>query len=240
MHDDVSKGTRAPATMLTNWNFKDEALNSATQQVNRQKSARNLEIIQFDPSEPRAVFFDPKRNNKHTATLKQCDCNDFNFAASAPRKTFKPCMHIYRLAIELGLIEAKYLDHQARFALAGSRSAEETRRLQRLAPEPEQWGNWASEIHASGIQRNREYRARYIYHQEPEAIQVIQGGWRIHEYSVSLNHCGCPDFADRTLPCKHIYAAALASRISLPFSEADFEAARKQGLEIVFEFPTSA
>ena len=112
--------------MLTNWNFQDEEANSTTQQINRQKSARNLEILQFDPSEPRAVFFDPKRNNRQIATLTQCDCNDFNLSGTSPRKTFKPCMHIYRLAIELGLIEAKYLDHQARFALAGALSREET------------------------------------------------------------------------------------------------------------------
>ena len=47
--------------MLANWNFKDEAANSTTQQINRQKSARNLEVIEFDASEPRAVFFDPKQ-----------------------------------------------------------------------------------------------------------------------------------------------------------------------------------
>ena len=48
--------------MLTNWNFSDEPANATTQQINRQKSARNLEILQFDASEPRAVYFDPKRN----------------------------------------------------------------------------------------------------------------------------------------------------------------------------------
>jgi len=42
--------------MLQNWNFYDEELNSTTQQVNRQKSTRHLEILQFDPSVPRAVF----------------------------------------------------------------------------------------------------------------------------------------------------------------------------------------
>jgi len=226
--------------MLTNWNFQDGTANSTTQQINRQKSARNLEILQFDPSEPRAVFFDPKRNNRQTATLTHCDCNDFNLAGSSPRKTFKPCMHIYRLAIELGLIEAKYLDHRARFALAGTLSREETQRLQRLAPDPRQWGNWALEIHASGVQRNRQYRAHLIYHDEDEAVHETTGGWRIHDYSVTLDHCECPDFLDRKLPCKHIYAAALASRISLAFTDADYEAAKSQGLEIVFEFPASA
>lgn len=65
-------------TMLTNWNFSDESANSTIQQINRQKSARNLQILQFDPSEPRAVFFDPTRSDKSTATLNKCNCRDFN------------------------------------------------------------------------------------------------------------------------------------------------------------------
>jgi predicted nucleic acid-binding Zn finger protein len=226
--------------MLTNWNFQDEAANSTTQQINRQKSARNLDILQFDPSEPRAVFIDPKRNNRQTATLTNCDCNDFNLAGRNPRKTFMPCMHIYRLAIELGLVEAKYLDHRARFALAGTLSREETLRLQQLAPHPKHWGSWALDIHVSGVQRNRQYRGYLIHNDGHNAIHEAAGGWRIHDYSVTLDHCECPDYFDRKLPCKHIYAAALAFKISLPFTNADYEDARSRGLEIVFEFPTSA
>src|SRR5271157_2766264 len=120
---------------LINWNFRDEAVNSTTPQINRQKSARNLVILQFDPSEPLAVFFDPKRKERHTATLTECDCYDFT-RLNVP----KPCMHIYRLAIELGLIEAKYLNHLARRSLAVTLWHEETRRLQRLALDPKQWG----------------------------------------------------------------------------------------------------
>ena len=226
-------------TMLINWNFQDEAVNSTTPQINRQKSARNLEILQFDPSEPRAVFFDPQRKERHTATLTQCDCNDFNFAGASPRKTFKPCMHIYRLAIELGLIEAKYLDRRAHRSLAVTLWREETQRIQRLALDPKQWGGWASEIHASGIQHTRQYRAYFIYHDERDAVRKTADGWLIHGYIVNLHHCACPDFFDRNLPCKHIYAAALDSKISLPFTYADYEGARNQGLEVVFEFPTS-
>ena len=220
--------------MLINWNFQDEAANSTTPQINRQKSARNLEILQFDPSEPRAVFFDSKRNEKHASTLTQCDCNDFTRL-----KVPKPCMHIYRLAIELGLIEAKYLDRRARHALVPTLSREETQRLQQLAADPNQWGCWALEIHTSGTQLNRQYRAYSIYYDEHGSVCKTADGWLIHGYIANLHHCACPDFFDRNLPCKHIYAAALDSKISLPFTYADYEAARNQGLGIVFEFPTS-
>ena len=190
-------------------------MHSTTPQINRQKSARNLVILEFNPSEPRAVFFDPRRDNTHVATLSQCDCNDFTRL-----RVPKPCMHIYRLAIELGLIEAKYLDRKAR----------EIQRLQQLPRDPRQWGCWAAEVHAAGIQLIRQHKALFIYEVERSVCKTANG-WLIHDYSVTLNLCECPDFSDRRLPCKHIYAAALASNISLPFTYTEFDAARNQKLE---------
>jgi hypothetical protein len=207
------------------WDFQDEAANSTTPQINRQKSARNLVIIEFDPSVPRAVFFDPRRDNTHGATLSQCDCYDFT-GLKAP----KPCMHIYRVAIELGLIEAKYLDRHALSSLTAALYGDEAQRLQRLPADPKKWGNWASEIHAFGIQRNRQYRGYSIHHVERSVVEIVNG-WLIHEYTVTLEHCECADFSERRLPCKHIYAAALASNISLPFMHTAFDAARNQELE---------
>ena len=145
-------------------------------------------------------------------------------------------MHIYRLAIELGLIEGKYLDHDARFALVGVRSRQQTERLQRLPLDSIQWGDWSSEVHASGIQRNRQYRAYSIIYSEQNSIRQSQTGWNLHGYDVRLDHCDCMDFSDRRLPCKHVYAAALAAGIGLPLSHSEYESAREKGLEIVFEF----
>ena len=222
---------------LTSWDFKDEALNSTNQQINRQKSARHLEIFQFDPSEPRAVFYDHKRKRANVATLTHCDCNDFN-----RQKNVKPCMHIYRVAIEVGLIEPKYFGWQARFVIAARFSREETERLQRIPTDAGNWGGWASEIHESGIQKNRQYRAYSIGKFDivlETAAHQTACGWCIHGYKVTLDSCNCIDFLKRKLPCKHIYAAALVSQISLPLTEADFEAARERGLEMVFQFPIS-
>lgn len=194
------------------WDFQDEILNSTTRQINRQKAARNLALIEYDPSEFRAVFFDPDRANTHTATLSTCDCNDFTRLRNR-----KPCMHIYRLAMELGVIEAKYLDTKAL----------EIQRLQQLLPDPKQWGCWSAEVHACGIQINRQYKADFIYHIE-RSVHNAANGWMIHGYSLTLQHCECADFSDRRLPCEHIYAAALASNISLPFTYTEFEATRNQ------------
>jgi predicted nucleic acid-binding Zn finger protein len=224
----------AVQSITLHWDFQDEAVNSTERQKDRQKSARNLVIIEIDPSVPRAEFSDPKRDNRHRATLNQCDCNDFTRL-----KVPKPCMHIYRLAIELGRLEAKYLDSEARAKEAHKlflkRDREETQRLQRLPTDSKEWGYWALEIHATGPQRNRQYKGYSIYHVEHSLLKSAKG-WLKHDYSLTLEHCDCPDFFDRGLPCKHIYAAALASSISLQFTYAEFDAARKKSLERVFTF----
>jgi hypothetical protein len=219
---------------LADWDYSDEEANSTVQQINRQKSARHLEIVQFDSSEPRAFFYDHKRKRVNTATLATCDCSDFT-----RQKNVKPCMHIYRVAIEVGLIDPKYFGGAAQFVIAAKLSREETERLRSIAVDSSQWGGWASQIHESGIQRNRQYRAYFIDEHDivlETSVHMRACGWEIHGYSVSLDSCDCIDFAKRKLPCKHIYSAALASRISLPFTKADFESARKQGLELVFQF----
>jgi hypothetical protein len=91
----------------------------------------------------------------------------------------------------------------------------ETQRLQRLPFDPTRWGRWATEVHSSGVQQNRQYRAYSIIYDEREVILEVEGRWTIHEYNVTLDRCECMDFRERILPCKHICAAALASKIAL-------------------------
>jgi hypothetical protein len=146
-----------------------------------------------------------------------------------------------RILTWIGMLTiAMQTTERARHALVPTLSCEETQRLQRLAADPNQWGWWASEIHASGTQLNRQYRAYSIYRDEGGSVRKSDDGWLIHGYRVTLDCCACMDFSDRNLPCKHIYVAALDSKISLPLTYADYDAARKQALEIVFEFRSSA
>ena len=239
--------------MLVDWNFNDEGANSTARQINRQKSARNLVILQFEPWESCATFFDLKRGTIHTATLTQCDCRDFTRVSLSSGNTFKPCMHIYRLADQLGIYKAKYLIgsgcwsepaqlaannvlspeeteyciQNSRLALASALARQETKRLQELPLDDSAWGHWSSEIHYSGIQKIRQYRAYIICKEESNSISTIDGGWYVREHNVTLSICDCPDFRWRRLPCKHIYSAALASSISLPFTFSEYDLARK-------------
>jgi hypothetical protein len=236
--------------LLQDWDFSDPSTNGTTSQVNRQKSARNLTVVSLDPSVPSGVFSGGRGHDTHAATLDECDCHDFNFVGQSPRKSFKPCMHIYRLAMELGRMEARYLDHRAlRGSHGGGHEREhwiaeqneaETLRLRALPRDASQWGGWNRAVHDSGVQKNRQYRAYHILDDEgPE--DLLEGSVRlIHRYITRLDSCSCRDFVSRRLPCKHIYAAALTEGLDLPLTLEQYREARAKGLEVVFDFWESA
>jgi hypothetical protein len=128
--------TEGVVSMLNHWNFGDDAANATLAQINRQKSALNLFVVALDRHSRSGIFADPKRREDHTATLKQCDCHDFNFAGRSPRQRFAPCMHIYRLAMELGLLEPKYLDAGARRHAIADMKYCELARLRHIPRDP--------------------------------------------------------------------------------------------------------
>ncbi|MFZ1218776.1 MAG: SWIM zinc finger family protein [Chthoniobacterales bacterium] len=214
---------------LVDWDFKDAAANSTGPQVNRQKSARNFAVKQMDRLTGQAVLFDAKRNQTHTATLTSCDCVDF----SRQKNVCKPCMHIYRLAAELGLIQLEHMDHALANRLDLEAAAFETARLQHLPAEPMQWGRWSAEVHESFVQKNRQWRG-YEDVFRHKVVEHLGGRCFVNRWPVSLDRCGCPDFDERRLPCKHMYALAISSDILLPLTYSEYAAANKRDEEMFF------
>lgn len=196
------------------WDFRDNKINSGIQQVNRQKSALNVEVIEIDVEGNTGVFSD-KKNGIITANLNGCECKDFNFIGKSPRKSFFPCMHIYRLAIELGLIEVKHYDYRARISMMPSEEVKAyyLSQIQKIERDYNQWGGWNTKVHASQQQKVRQHRAYRI-------LEERSGDYS--EYITSLESCSCPDFQERKLPCKHIYCLALINKIVLPVNYSDY------------------
>jgi hypothetical protein len=236
--------------MLVNWDFADPEENGSLGQVNRQKSARNLEVVSVDAAERSGVFYDKDRKRNIAASLERCECSDFNFAGKNPRKSFRPCMHIYRLAIELGLLEAKYTDYKhsegykqreaerrlvARQHVAVLIAAEDAR-LRLVPRDPGSWGRWRREVHESGLQLNRQYRAFAIVDDELDDIHRQGPEWLVHSYPVDLEGCGCADFRARHLPCKHIYAVAIVSNLPIGLAQEEYRAARQAGFDLLYRF----
>lgn len=97
-------------------------------------------------------------------------------------------------------------------------------------------GGWNRDVHESGLQRNRQYRAYFILEDEPGEVSRSGDTWTIHGYRVTLHDCECMDFADRRLPCKHLYAAAIAAGAEVPLGRTEYREARRNGLEVVFDY----
>lgn len=207
---------------LEYWDFSDKAINSKLQQINRQKSALNLKIIDLDRANKRASFhgdFGPV-----TATLADCTCEDFNYIGGYPRKKFFPCMHIYRLALELGIMTEIYVGEKTRRARMtdDERKADDLLKLQNIAREHHEWGAWSPKLHKAWQQTQRQGSAYEIATDEDQLIDVKAKTGTINGYQVSLSECTCADFKARRLPCKHIYCLALLLKIQLLFTHEDF------------------
>jgi hypothetical protein len=143
-------------------------------------------------------------------------------------------MHIYRLAAEVGLMKLDtYMDRALAERIDAESRREETERLQHLPRDLSQWGYWAAEIHESFIQKNRQWRA-YVYVYTERLAEQRGNDWIINGWSASLEHCHCPDFAERRLPCKHMYGVATLSGIALPLSPERYAETVARGEELFF------
>lgn len=211
---------------LEDWDFKDPINEEKIGLINRQKSALMLDIVWIDYDTKIAEFANkkpkPGKDKTNTASPNECDCIDFKFTGKNLRKTLQPCMHIYRLAFELELLEPKHFS-SARYVPLTEEEKEKNRldrlaamkRLQALPKDPEEWGAWSRLLHVDTTQQQRILRALDIKDNEPHTIEKNGEYWVVHDYGVSFEGCDCDDFRYRNLPCKHMYTAALASGINL-------------------------
>ena len=200
---------------LLEWDFNDPVANGKIMQVNRQKSALNLKVIDLDIANGKAVFGDGATSEIRTS-LDSCECRDFNLTGQYPRKNFAPCMHIYRLAMEMGLMKPTYFDKKIRDRQNIEIERQDLIKLlqDKSKDDPRGWGEWSFKIHLYNVQRKRQLAA-YGFMNEIHKIDKEKRKGIIHGYEVTLRSCTCPDFNARKLPCKHIYCLALLLGIPL-------------------------
>lgn len=220
--------------VVPHWDFSDEALNSSRQQINRQKSALNQEMVFLD-AEQKLAGFEDRHDGLNTTTLESCTCNDFNLAGNYPRKKFAPCKHIYALAFELGLIVPTHFDHRMREKMEPKLSWEERlqlliKTLQAIPRDETKWGSWSTVVHSNSYQVRRQLRAFEIIHDRPEyGVDAEKGIFG--DYQTTLTECTCMDFDDRKLPCKHIYCLAILKRYPVPATLQDYIAMKSDCIE---------
>lgn len=98
---------------MNNWGNWPDELHIEYEQVQRIESAKEKKItkgiLKLNKEVPYIVI-QGSGSEPYTATLRECNCFDFSSRQ-------RPCKHIYRLAMELELLElpekTQYIDRQA-------------------------------------------------------------------------------------------------------------------------------
>ncbi len=83
--------------------WSDEINNTARENKSFEKALKmDMEnIMMLDKEKQTAVFYAGEDTEDYNTTLSHCDCQDFRYN----KKGQAPCKHIYRLALECGLID---------------------------------------------------------------------------------------------------------------------------------------
>jgi hypothetical protein len=197
------------------WDYSDPELNGTTPRINRQKSARHIEIQEIDREAKRGITLDPD-GVTHVTSTQACDCVDF----MRQKTTFQPCKHMYRLAAELGLLELAHkdrkeadkeqraVDREFRKRFPPGKSDRQIREewLRQLRTNLPDWDSWDPCIHDDLDQIKRASSAAELVKSGIPITKSAFAGFRVGDYYTSYTNCDCPDFRSRGLPCKHMYA----------------------------------
>lgn len=168
---------------LREWPEWDQSLHENDDQVNRQGWAMTYPFsFEIGKGGRSATFSSTSDLPYYATTLSQCSCYDFQ-----NRKL--PCKHIYRLAVELGVIEII------------KRPSFDKERLQTIKD--------SNDIDSQPDQQKRIAKAKesgctpsFV---DRNARTAIFAGSGKTPYTTTVDACTCRDYSVRRLPCKHIY-----------------------------------
>lgn len=173
---------------LKEWSEWEVAVHNDADQISRQGRAMTYPFtFDIDPAAKTARFSSTSDLPYYDTSLSQCTCGDFQYR-------HLPCKHIYRLAVELGLIEIIRRPSGGGSA-ASKKLLEEVKSSENIDSHPEQ------------IKRMEKARGAKM---APLSIDYASGtaifpGSGKTPYETTADTCTCRDFVVRRLPCKHIY-----------------------------------
>lgn len=171
--------------ILHDWRDWQYSIHTDEAQIARQGRAMTYPFVfEIDEKNKTARFSSTTDLPYYDTSLTSCTCYDF-----AERKL--PCKHIYRLAVELGIIE-----------------------IIRRTPKNHD-KNVLAEIYASDNiddhpEQIKRIKSAKLTKTAPISIDkanktgVFSGSGK-KPYETTLQSCTCRDFFVRRLPCKHIY-----------------------------------
>lgn len=174
---------------LADWPEWDVSIHADEAQISRQGKAMTYPFsFKIDPETKTARFSSTSDLPYYDTSLSHCDCHDFGNRGL-------PCKHIYRLAVELGLIEifnrksggyTKAI-HQEKLAIIKASDD--------IDSHPDQ---------IKRMEKAKEAKMAPLSIDRENQTALFAGSGK-KPYETTLNSCTCRDYFVRRLPCKHIY-----------------------------------
>ena len=177
------KETFGRCRIITTWEDWEHSIHNDDAQISRQGCAMTypMDIIKINEKKKTGRFSGTNAPYYNT-TLSSCTCFDFQ-----TRKL--PCKHIYRLAVELNMIEIIKRSGYDKEKL------NEIKKSYNIDTDPEQVKrqNSGMEAKCKPVEINYETKT------------ALFAGSAKEPYSTTIDSCTCRDYFVRRLPCKHIY-----------------------------------
>ncbi len=171
--------------LLKEWSDWENSIHESEAQISRQGRAMTYP---FDFSIKRknqtAKFSSTSDLPYYNTSLSSCTCGDFE-------ERQLPCKHIYRLAVELGIIEII----KRKSGNWDKSKLDEIKKSDNIDNDPEQ------------LKRQKSAMTKKCNPVELDKINktgIFKGSGKA-PYITTLDSCTCRDFVVRNLPCKHIY-----------------------------------
>ncbi len=171
--------------ILTDWPDWDYEIHNDKAQIKRQGKAMNYPFyFEIDKKNKTAQFSSTSELPYYDTSLTSCNCWDFE-------TRHLPCKHIYRLAVELGIIEiinrkpGGYNEDVLAEIYASEDMDNHPEQLKRIKSAQ------SAKTTPSSIDREKR-------------TGIFPGSGK-KPYETTLQSCTCRDFFVRGLPCKHIY-----------------------------------
>lgn len=173
--------TSGRCEFLKEWPEWDVSIHEDEAQIARQGRAMNYPFtFEVDKDNKTARFSSMTDLPYYDTSLKECTCYDF-------QERHLPCKHMYRLAVELGIIEI------IKRPTYDKEKVEAIKNSSDIDSDPDQ------------IKRQKSAAKCKIISIDYENGTAVFAGSGKTPYKTTTDTCTCRDYFVRRLPCKHIY-----------------------------------
>ena len=166
---------------LQEWSNWDTSIHADDAQIDRQGRSMTYPFdFEINHDKETARFSSTTDIPYYETTLSHCTCHDFQ-----ERKL--PCKHMYRLAVELGII--KIINRLDKERVQSIKDSDD------IDAQPEQ---------VQRIKRAKESKCAPLSIDYAAQTAIFAGSGK-KPYETTVDSCTCRDYFVRRLPCKHIY-----------------------------------